>query len=259
MTALRELFRYRELLWVWSGREVKVRYSQSVLGAAWAILQPLALMLVFSVVFSLFLRVPTGDIPYPVFSYTALLPWTLFSGALSQAIPALVSNMNLVTKIYFPREILPLASIGAALVDFAVAGVVFIGLLVFYQVRVGWTVLLVPLILLIQLMLMLGVALPLAAVNVFYRDVRFVIPLLLQVWLYATPVIYPLELVPEGWRWVLALNPMVGIIEAYRAVVLRGLLPDWGLLGLSAAVSLALMLGGYALFKRLEPQFADVI
>lgn len=256
---VRELFRYRELLAAWAIRDIRVRYKQTMLGAAWAILQPLSLMVVFSVVFTLFVRVPTEGIPYPIFSYTALLPWTFFANAISFGVPTLVGNMNLVTKIYFPREILPLAAVAASFVDFCIAAIVFIGMMIYYQIPLGWPLLLTPIVMLVQILLTVAVVLYAAAVNVFYRDVRFIIPLVVQLWMYASPIIYPLNLVPERFRVLYMLNPMAGIIEAYRALVLRSTLPDGGALGSAAAISIVSCLLAYRWFKRKEREFADII
>ncbi len=256
---LRTLYRHRELLWIWTLREIKVRYKQSALGAAWAILQPLALMLIFTLVFSVLVRLPSDGVPYPVFSYTALLGWTFFATSISFAIPTLVNNLNLVTKIYFPREILPIASVGAAFIDFLVASVLLVAVLIWYQVPATPMLLWVPVLIALQVCLVLGIVLPAAAINVFYRDVRFLIPLATQLWLYATPVIYPVSLVPEQFRLLYALNPMVGIIDSYRQVILLGLPPVPEYLALSAVVSLALLLIGYRYFKRSEGAFADLI
>ena len=254
-----ELYLYRDLLRMWTAREIKVRYTQSVLGAAWAILQPLSLMLMFNAVFSYLVRIPTDAIPYPLFSYTALLPWTFFSASISFAVPSLVQNMNLVTKIYFPREILPMAAVAAGLIDFLIAALVLVVMLAGYQVPLHRTVIMVPVILLVQILLTLGVVLFASAVNVFYRDIRFVVPLAVQLWMYATPIIYPTTLIPEDLRWLYMLNPMAGVIESYRDVVLRGAWPDWNGLGLAAVISAAVCAAGYAYFKRVEWQFADFI
>ena len=254
-----ELFNARELLYSWTFREFRVRYSQSVMGAAWAILQPLVLMIIFSFVFSFVLKIDTGGIPYPVFSYVGTLPWTLFATSITFAVPSLVSNMNLVSKIYFPREVLPISSILVGLVDFAIASVLLIPMLLIFRIPITWTVLLVPLILLIQTILTLGISLYASAVNVFYRDVRFVVPLALQVWMYLSPVIYPASNVPEQWRTLYYLNPMAAIIDSYRRVLLMGQLPDWPYLGLSTVVSLIMLIFGYRYFKNAERQFADLI
>jgi lipopolysaccharide transport system permease protein len=253
------LYHYRDLLWLWITREVRVRYKQSLLGAAWAILQPLALTIVFTVVFSYLVRVDTGDVPYPVFAFTALMPWTLFSTSLSFGIPSLINNLNLVTKIYFPREVLPLASIGAALVDFFLSVVIFVGLLAVYHIQPTIQVLWVVPLLLIQITLTLGVTLLGSAVIVFFRDVRFVIPLLLQLWMYATPIIYPVDLVPARFKTLYFLNPMAGIIDGYRRAVVMGEPPQQGAILLATLISVVVLLVGYWLFKRLEPLFADLI
>lgn len=256
---LREIIRYRDLLWIWTRRELKIRYKQSFLGAAWAILQPLSMALIFTVVFSVLVKLPTDDIPYPLFSYTALLPWTFFTTAITLGAPSLVNNMNLVTKIYFPREILPLSVVGASLVDFAVASIVFVGMLLLYYWPLRITVLLVPLILLVQILLTLGIVFFAAAINVFYRDVRFVIPLALQLWLYATPIVYPLSSVPEWVRPYYMLNPMAVLIDSYRRLLLLGQMPDWPHLAEGSAIALAIFLGGYLYFKHAERDFADLI
>jgi lipopolysaccharide transport system permease protein len=253
------LYRYRYLLWMWTLREIKVRYKQSILGGAWAILQPLSLAIIFTVVFSLFARVPTDGVPYPIFAYAALLPWTLLATSVSFGIPSLVNNMNLVTKTYFPREILPLAVTGAAFVDFCVASTIFAVMMVFYRVPVHWTLVWVPLLIGVQIILILGVTFLGSAVNVFFRDVRFVVPLGLQLWLYATPVIYPESLVPERLRTLYMLNPMAGLVASYRRVILRGLQPEPRDLGLAVVLSGVLCAASYWFFKRVERKFADLI
>lgn len=256
---LHVLYQHRELLIIWTLREIKARYKQSVLGGAWAILQPVVLMIVYTVVFSLFIKLPSNGIPYPIFSYTALLAWTFLATSVAFAVPSLINNMSLVTKVYFPREILPLASIGAAFVDFLFASVPFIGLFIWYRTTVTATILWLPVLVAIQIALIVGVVLPSSAILVFVRDVRFVIPLAIQLWLYATPVIYPISVVPEHYRLLYALNPMVGLIDSYRRVVLQGSAPNPYYLGLSAAISAALCLAGYIYFKHAEETFADHI
>jgi lipopolysaccharide transport system permease protein len=244
---------------MWSLREIKVRYKQSVLGAAWAILQPLVMTLIFTLVFSFFARIPTDGVPYPLFSYTALLPWTFFATSITFAVPSLIKNMNLVTKVNFPREILPTAAIVAAFADFLVASTVFVGLLFFYRLPLHASVLWLPPLLAVQIMLTLGLALLGAALIVWYRDVRFVVPLVLQFWLYASPIIYPISLVPERWRTVYMLNPMAGLIDSYRRVLLQGRSPQLLYVAISAGVAVVLLVAGYAYFKRSEAQFADII
>ncbi len=259
MQHLLTLIRYRDLLWLWAAREVQVRYKQSLLGIAWAILQPLALTVIFTLVFSQLVRIDTQGVPYPIFAYAALVPWTFFATSLSFGTTSLITNMNLVTKIYFPREVLPLASIGAALVDFLAASVVFVGMLAVFNVWPDLHVLWIIPLLVIQLVLTMGVTLLGSAAIVFFRDMRFVVPLITQVWMYATPVIYPIELVPEHLRSYYFLNPMAGIIDGYRRALLMGQAPQLEALLCSVIISCVLLILGYAFFKRVEPVFADVI
>jgi lipopolysaccharide transport system permease protein len=255
----RELYHYRDLLRMWSLREIKVRYKQSLLGAAWAILQPLVLMLMFTAVFAVIARVPSDGIPYPLFSYAALLPWTFFSTGISFAVPSLVNNMGLVTKIYFPREVLPLGAVIAAFVDFTVASTIFVALLVLYVVPLHLTLLWVPALVATQVILTLGVVFFASTFNVWYRDIRFVVPLGLQLWLYASPIIYPVSLVPERWRAPYMLNPMASLMDSYRRVILLGQPPQYAYLLWAVLLSATLCVSGYAYFKRSEPRFADVI
>ncbi len=260
LSDLARLADYRELLMAWAVRDIKVRYKQSLLGIAWAVLQPLSLMIVFTVIFSFLVKVPTeGDIPYPLFSYTALLPWTFTATPISFAVPSLVRNMRLLIAVYFPREIFPIAAIMASGVDFLCASTAFIGMMIYYRVPPSFYWLLVPPILCIQMLLTLGVALFASAVNVFYRDVRFIIPLAMQLWMYATPAIYPVGLVPEGLRSIYMLNPMAAVVDAYRRVILSAAPPDYRYLGLAAVISLALFILSYRFFKGAEMRFADVI
>jgi lipopolysaccharide transport system permease protein len=256
---LRELFQARELLYVWTRREFRVRYSQSLLGVAWVILQPLALMVIFTIVFSTFLSVPSAGVPYPIFAYTALLPWTFFASALGTAIPSLANNFTLVSRIAFPREILPLANILTSGIDFLFASVILLGMIAVYHIQITTYVLLVPLLVAIQLVLTIGISLAGAAANVFYRDIRYVIPLLLQVWLYLTPVIYPAEVVPVRLQPLYFLNPMATLIDAYRRVILFGQPPQWGFLAIAAGVSAVIAVLAYRSFKRAERKFADKI
>lgn len=258
---VQNLIHFRELIGMWAFREIRVRYKQSILGAAWAVLQPLALMLMFTFVFSQIARIPT-DQPYPIFSYTALLPWTLFATSISFGVNSLINNMNLVTKTYFPREVLPLGVIGAALFDFLIASSIFVLLMIYYQVPVTIYFLWIPVFLIIQVFLMLGIILIGSALTVFYRDVRFIVPLAIQLWMYATPIIYPIELVDANlpqFRTLYALNPMVGIVESYRNVILRGVPPNFTDLGIATAVSVILFIVAYIIFKRLEVLFNDLI
>lgn len=259
MTNVQTLISYRYLLWMWTLREIKVRYKQSILGGAWAVLQPLSLMIIFTIVFSLFARLPTGGVPYPVFSYTALLPWTFLATSIAFAVPSLVNNMNLVTKAHFPREILPLAVIGAAFVDFAIAAIIFVPMMLIYRIPVHSTLIWVPLLVLTQIVLTFGVVLIGSAVNVFFRDIRFIVPLAIQLWMYASPVIYPVSVVPEELRTLYMLNPMAGLLTSYRRVILHGLPPSPQDLGIAAVIAGFLCIVGYWFFKRVERQFADII
>jgi lipopolysaccharide transport system permease protein len=259
MSYLVTLYQYRDLIWMWVVREVRVRYKQSLLGVAWAILQPLALTVVFTIVFSRLVRIDTGGVPYPVFAYAALVPWSFFTTSLSFGIPSLVNNLNLVTKIYFPREVLPLGSVGAAFVDFLAALVVFAGMLVFYGLWPGVRALWVIPLLTIQILLSIGITLLGSAIIVFFRDMRFVVPLLTQIWMYATPIIYPVELVPEHLWPYYFLNPMAGIVDGYRRSLVMGQEPRMSALLLATLISFLLLLLGYTLFKRVEPFFADLI
>jgi lipopolysaccharide transport system permease protein len=256
---IKNLICHKDLLWIWTVREIKIRYKQSFIGIGWAVLQPLILMIIFSIIFSLFLPMPKTNVPYPIFSYTAVLPWTFFSTSLSFAIPSLVSNMGLITKVYFPREILPIASVGAALFDYLVASSIFIAMLAWYRVPVTSAMLWVPILLVIQVILTLGIVLPVSAMNVFYRDIRFVIPLAVQIWMYASPIIYPIDLVPGKLKMLYFINPMAGIIDSFRRVILQGIPPDPYELGLSALISIGLFFIGYWFFKKKEFQFADLI
>jgi lipopolysaccharide transport system permease protein len=257
--SIRRLWEYRELLWLWTLREIRARYKQSVLGALWAILQPFTLMIVFSVVFANFLRVPTEGIPYPIFSYNVLIFWSFFNTGISFGVNSLVNNGNLLKKVYFPREILLLAAIGAGLFDLLISAGVFVGMLLYYQRPITMTVLWVIPLLCLETLLMYGVVLVGAALNVFYRDIRFVVPLGLQLWMYATPIIYPVDVVPEQWRAILALNPMAGIVEGFRAAILHNQAPSWSLLWPGIIITLVLLWIGGAYFRRVEGAFADVV
>ncbi len=259
MAYVTDLYRARDLLWEWTARNVRARYQQSALGWLWAVIQPAAQVALFTFIFTLIVPVDTGQVPYAVFSYVAMVPWTFLASSLTDMSDSLVSNMSLVTKIYFPREALPVAAMFARLMDFGVAAGLLVILMIIFRVPcfpVGW--LFLPLILAVQMALVLGLGLGLAALNVFFRDVRSLLILGLQLWFYASPIIYPTTMVPESLRPLYHLNPMAGILEAYRAVLLFGQLPDFHL-AWSAAMSLALLVIGYWFFKRLEFRFADIV
>lgn len=260
VAVIKELYAFRELLWVWTLREVTVRYKQSFFGVAWAILQPLALMAAFTVV-ATFLRglIETDGVPYPLFYYSALLPWTFFSNSISQGTPSMINNLSLVVKTYFPREILPIAKAGVSFFDFLVASIVFIILFIIYDMPLTTKVLWVPLLLIVQTMFTLGVSLLGSAVTVVYRDVRFLVPLALQIMLFITPIIYPLNMVNESIRpYYLVLNPMAVLIDSYRRVLLYDQSPG-AYLPIASVISLVVFLVGYLIFKRLEITFADII
>lgn len=253
-----DLWSYRELLYFLIWRDVRVRYKQTVLGAAWAILQPLVTMIIFTYFFGKLARVPTEGIPYPIFFYTGLLLWTYFSNSVMSGANSLIGNTNLITKVYFPRLIIPASSIGAGLVDFAIASFLLIGLLIYYSFPVTLNYLmLIPLVALTTLFA-LGMAVLLAALNVRYRDVRYALPFLIQVWLFVSPVIYPSTLVPAEWRWMMILNPLTGVIEGFRAALL-GREFHWLSLGYSAAFTLILLVYSSYTFRRMERHFAEFI
>jgi lipopolysaccharide transport system permease protein len=257
--AIFQLARYSELIAALTQREVKARYRQTLLGFSWAIAQPLAFMVVFNLVFSRFARVPSDGLPYPIFSYAALVPWTFLTNALNSATISLVSQRSIVTKTYFPREVIVVSQITARFIDFLAAALVFAGLMVWYGIAPTAWILFTPVLLLIQVILMLGASLITSALHVSYRDLAPVVTLGLQVWLYLTPVSYPLSIVPAELRPWYILNPMAGLIESYRDVVVHGRAPQWDALGASIVISLLLFFGAYVFFKRAERAFADVI
>lgn len=255
----RRLWRFRGLLALWTERELRVRYKQTFLGAAWAVIQPTALMVVFTLISSYLQRFPTQGAPFPLFYYAALLPWTFFTTSLAFGSTSLINNLDLVTKAAFPREILPLASIGAALFDFAVAATVFVALQVWYRQPPTMELFWLPLLILIQVAIAAGLGLLTSAIVVWYRDTRFVVPVGLQLLLFLTPILYPLEVVPERIRAWVMLNPIACVTETYRRVTLYGESPDPTHLGTAILSALVLAGCGYWVFKRLEPTFADRI
>lgn len=261
MSSVASLVEHRELLGAWVSRTIRARYQQSLLGGLWAVLQPAATVAIFSIIFTQVIPVDTGSVPYVVFSYAAMVPWALFSTSISDMTESLVSNLNLVTKIYFPREILPLAAMLARLFDMLIASSLVFLLIFIYRDQLTVSLLAwlwLPLVLIVQLSLILGLGLFSAALNVFYRDIRHVVALSLQLWFYATPIIYPSSAVPESYQLLYHLNPMAGIIGSYRAILLEGDGPS-PYLGLSAVISLIALILGYWYFKRTEFQFADLV
>jgi lipopolysaccharide transport system permease protein len=256
---LMSLYRFRELLFFLTWRDVKVRYKQAVIGVAWAVLQPLLTMIVFTVIFGQFAKMPSDGLPYPIFTFAALLPWNYFSQAISRSATSLVSNANLISKVYFPRLIVPISAVLGPLVDFAISFAILLGMMAWYGIAPTWGVLALPLFMLLSVATALGVCLFLSALNVKYRDVGHAIPFLVQFWMYASPVVYSVGLVPEKWRLLYGLNPMVGVIEGFRWALLGKGQPDFGTMALSTIMVIALLFGGIVYFRRMEQTFADVI
>ena len=250
---------YWELLVNLTKREVMGRYTQSIFGVGWAIAQPLATMAVFTFVFSRLAKIPSGGAPYPVFAYAALVPWFFFSNSVNSGTLSLITYRNIVTKTYFPREIIPVAQVCSRLLDFASAAALFVLLMIYYRVPIGPWALLTPLFFLLLLLFTTGVTLATSAVNVFYRDVNPVVQIGLQLWLYLTPVAYSLTQVSAKYRWLFVLNPLSAIVEGFRSVLVFGRAPDWSLTAVSAAMTLVLFVGAFVMFKRMDKYFADVI
>ncbi len=255
----KEIWNYRELLYFLTKREIKVRYKQTILGGLWAILQPFLTMVVFTVFFGRLAKVPSEGIPYPIFVYVALLPWTYFANALSASGNSLVSNANLITKVYFPRLIVPAASSLAGLLDLFIAMIVLGIMMIVYGFVPSIGILLFPFLVALTFLCALGVSLWLSALNVQYRDIKYTIPFLIQIWLFVSPVIYPVSIVNEKYQWILALNPMGGVIKAFRSSVLGHKPVEWFLLGISTAIIFIVFISGLYYFRRMEKSFADVI
>jgi lipopolysaccharide transport system permease protein len=256
---LRELWKYRELLYFLTWRDVKVRYKQTLLGAAWAIIQPFFTMVVFSLFFGKLAKIPSDGVPYPIFSYAALVPWTFFANALSQSSNSLVGSASLITKVYFPRLVVPLSSVLSGMVDFALAFIVLLGMMLRYGMVPTINVLALPPLLLLALVTSLAVGLWLSALNVEFRDVRYVVPFLVQVWLFATPIAYPSSLLQEPWRTLYGINPMVGVVEGFRWALLGTDTAPGPIIAVSALMALTLLVGGAFYFRRMEKTFADVV
>lgn len=255
---LRDFWQYRDLLYILTMRDIRVRYKQTLLGAAWAIIQPLFTMMIFSLFFGRLANVPSDGVPYPLFAYAGLLPWTFFSNAVTSSGNSLVGNSNLITKIYFPRMIIPTASVAAGLLDFFVAFALLVALMFYYGVGLSVNFLMLPVLIVMTALLAIGIGMWTSALNVKYRDVRYALPFLIQLGMFLTPIIYPSSLVPERWRWLLWLNPLAGQIEAYRAAVF-GKPFDWLALFISAILTFVILFYAALTFKRLERSFADVI
>jgi len=255
---LRGVWAHRELFYFLTWRDIKVRYKQTVLGAGWAVLQPLMTMLIFSYFFGQLVGVPSDGIPYPLFAYTGLLTWTFFSNAVTLASNSLVANSGLIAKVYFPRLIIPAATVAGSLVDFGIASALLVPLMAYYRVTLSWAVVLVPGLMLLTTLLALAVGMLVSALTVRYRDVRYALPFVIQLWFFMTPIIYPSTLLPPSRRWLLALNPLTGIVDGYRAL-LYGRPLEWAALSLSVVMTVGLLLGAAYAFKRAERSLAELL
>lgn len=256
---IKEIWNYRELLYFFTWRDIKVRYKQTIVGIGWAILQPILSMLVFTLIFGKFAKIPSDELPYPIFAYSGLLPWQLFSRGLSEASASLVANSGVITKVYFPRLILPASSTISGLLDFSLAFLVLLILMLGFGAKPTIGILALPLFLVIIVLASLSVGILFSAVNVKYRDVRYALPFLTQVWFFATPIVYSVSIIPEKFRILMGLNPMSGVIEGFRWALLGKGQLEWGMVGLSLVVVLLLFIGGLAYFFKAEREFADVV
>lgn len=256
--AFSELWEYRELLYFFVWRDIKIRYKQTAIGAAWAVLQPLLTMIVFTLFFGKLAHIPSEGLPYPIFYYSALLPWTYFATSLQNSTSTMVGNQNVITKVYFPRLALPLASVISGLVDFGISFLMFVAMMVYYRVTPSTALLWLPMFLLLAVLTAVGVGLWLSALNAIYRDVRFVVPFLIQFWMFASPVAYGSSLVPAKWRWLYGLNPMAGVIEGFRWSLAHGQ-PPGRMSFVSVGVVIVILLSGVAYFQRMETTIADVV
>src|SRR5690348_2577770 len=256
---LRELWAFRELFVFFVWRDFKIRYKQTVIGVAWALLQPFLTMLVFSLVFGRLARLPTNGLPYPVFYYSALLPWSYFAAGLQNATNVMVEQQRLITKIYFPRLVLPVSAVLSGLIDFAIAFIMLIALMIYYHIAPGKAVLLLPGFLLLAILTALGFGLWLSALNAIYRDVRYVVPFLIQFWMFVSPVAYSSSLVPERWRWMYGLNPMAGVIEGFRWALMGHAVAPGPLFAASVGGVFSVLLGGLLYFRSIEGTVADIV
>jgi lipopolysaccharide transport system permease protein len=254
-----ELWAFRELIYFFVWRDIKIRYKQTAIGAAWAVLQPLLTMLVFSLFFGRLAHIPSEGLPYPIFYYSALLPWMYFAAAMQNATNTIVENQRVITKVYFPRLALPLASVLSGLVDFAVSFVMFVILMIYYGIKPGAAAIWFPAFILLAILTALGVGLWLSALNALYRDVRYVLPFLVQFWMFASPVAYPASLVPQKWRWLYGLNPMAGVIEGVRWSLTGSTSPPGKMIFVSILAVLVLLASGIAYFQKVETTVADVV
>src|SRR5687767_9586597 len=256
---LAAIWEYRELLYFMVWRDVKIRYKQTVIGVGWAVLQPLIQMVIFTVIFGKFAGIPSDDFPYPIFAYTALLPWNYFASALQRCISSVVGDSGLISKVYFPRLILPIAGTVSGIFDFLVSFILLIGMMIWYRIPVSWLVIALPLFLSFAQLTALAVGLWFSALNVRYRDVDHTVPFIIQIWMFLSPVVYSVNLIPEKWRLLYGLNPMVGVIEGFRWALLGKVGPDFSMMAISALVVGAILFGGLIFFRKMEQTFADVV
>ncbi len=255
---LRDIWQYRELLYFLAWRDVKIRYKQTVIGFLWAIIQPLLKMVVFSIIFGGLAKMDSEGFPYPIFLYAGLLPWQFFASAVSRSGESVVGSANLIKKVYFPRLIIPIASVGACLVDFAVSFTILIVLMFYYSIIPTLSIFMVLPLVLATIFAALGVGMFISALNVAYRDFRYVLPFLVQIWMFLTPVIYPVGIIPEKWRWLILLNPMAGVVDAYRSAIL-GKPFEWASLGISMGIAVVIFFCGLMYFRKTERYFADIV
>ena len=256
---LRELWDYRELLYFFVWRDIKVRYKQTVIGAAWAVLQPLLTMLIFTMVFGKFANMPSNGLPYAVFSLTALLPWTYFARSLNQSILSVVGNANLITKVYFPRLLLPISAVVSGLIDLVISFVLLAVMMAWYRIVPDWEILYLPFFVVLAMLTALSVSLWLSVINVRYRDIGQAVPFLIQIWMFASPVAYAVTVVPENWRLLYSLNPMAGVVEGFRWALTTSESPPVFPIAISTIMVLGLFYGGLVFFKKMEETFADII
>ena len=259
LKTIKELIEYREVLITLVIRDIKVRYKQTIVGAVWAVLQPIFMMWIFSIIFDKFTNLPSEGAPYYIFCLTALVPWTFFTNSINLAIPSLVDNESLITKIYFPREFLPLSGICAAMIDFLIAAILYILVLLMAKIKVTLLIFMVLPLFMIQLLFTIGIVLFAAALNVFYRDVKFIIPFVIQIGMFATPIVYSTVMISDKYKSMYMLNPLAGLIDGYRKVILAGVMPNPQYLGNAFWVSAAVFIFGYAYFKFVEASFADAV
>ncbi len=254
-----EVWEYRELLFMFVWRDITVRYKQSLIGIGWAVIQPVMTMVIFSIIFGYLAKLPSDGIPYPVYTFCALLPWNYFARSLTDSSDSLVSSSNLITKVYFPRLILPLSKVLAGFVDFAIAFVILLVLMVWYQITPSYGIFLLPLFILIAMLTAFGIGLWMTALNVKYRDIRFVVPFMTQLWMYTSPVAYSTNLIPVKWQWLYGLNPMVGVIEGFRWALLSKDAPNIEMMLISTGIVLIILVGGIYYFRKTEQTFSDII